>query len=138
MGVMLTTGLALGLMSGLLEIFFFRAIPPLHALIKWNQAIDISVSFGLTYLLSGGDTIVAMIGGSAATLMTSIWWHYEDRIIALRKSYLHHKTEIFETIGDFFLLIYKIIRFITTPIRWTRRFCNWIDGIRSSSSASTG
>ena len=122
--MLLTMAIMTGLGSALLEIFLCRAIRPLHTLIKMNQAIDIAFSFGLSYVLSGGNGVTTILAGVISTVLTTLWWRAEDHILPwwheVENNWEKNKDEFLQTMHDLWRVTWFLIRVVTFPLRVMR------------------
>lgn len=117
--MLLTMGLITGLIASALEIFFCRAIPPLHWLIKSNQAIDIAFSFLMAYLLNGGQMGPTMVlAGAVSNIITTIWWMGENHIGGWRTHIRESDTMVL--LRDLWRVFVWTLRLITLPLRVMR------------------
>lgn len=92
----------------------------------FNMLNSLFLSFlvGLAFSASG---LIAMGSGVISTVLTVpgyqfLYWNYDSPIAQKHggNMMLHLKSKWFQTIKDFFTLVYKILRIITFPIWGTR------------------
>lgn len=128
--MLLTMMLILAITSTLVELLiaskvkWWRQKSHNNKLFNVLNSLFLSFLIGLAFSASG---LIAMGAGVISTLLTIpgyqfLHWNYDSPMAQKHggNMMLHLKSKWFQTIKDFFTLVYKILRIITFPIWGTR------------------
>lgn len=128
--MLLTMMLILAITSTLIELLiasrfkWWRQKSHDNKLFNVLNSLFLSFLIGLAFSASG---LIAMGAGVISTLLTIpgyqfLHWNYDSPMAQKHggNMMLHLKSKWFQTIKDFFTLVYKILRIITFPIWGTR------------------
>lgn len=145
---MFTFAIILAVASTAFELMLAAKIPAWrrlsHKSLVFNLGNSMVLSW-LTGLMFGAAGLIAMTAGIFSTIMSIpgyafLHWCYDSDEAKARggNQFAYYSTKIREvkakwsqTIADFFELIYKIIRALTWPIRFTRTCTIKINAIRA-------
>ena len=128
--MLLTMMLILAITSTLVELLIASKIKWWRQKSHDNKLFNVLNSLLLSFLIGlafSASGLIAMGAGVISTLLTIpgyqfLHWNYDSPMAQKHggNMMLHLKSKWFQTIKDFFTLVYKILRIITFPIWGTR------------------
>lgn len=128
--MLLTMMLILAITSTLIELLIASRIKWWRQKSHDNKLFNVLNSLLLSFLIGlafSASGLIAMGAGVISTLFTIpgyqfLHWNYDSPMAQKHggNMMLHLKSKWFQTIKDFFTLVYKILRIITFPIWGTR------------------
>ena len=128
--MLLTMMLILAITSTLVELLIASKVKWWRQKSHDNKLFNVLNSLLLSFLIGlafSASGLIAMGAGVISTLLTIpgyqfLHWNYDSPMAQKHggNMMLHLKSKWFQTIKDFFTLVYKILRIITFPIWGTR------------------
>lgn len=128
--MLLTMMLILAITSTLIELLIASKVKWWRQKSHDNKLFNVLNSLLLSFLIGlafSASGLIAMGAGVISTLFTIpgyqfLHWNYDSPMAQKHggNMMLHLKSKWFQTIKDFFTLVYKILRIITFPIWGTR------------------
>jgi hypothetical protein len=128
--MLLTMMLILAITSTLVELLIASKVKWWRQKSHDNKLFNVLNSLFLSFLIGlafSASGLIAMGAGVISTLLTIpgyqfLHWNYDSPMAQKHggNMMLHLKSKWFQTIKDFFTLVYKILRIITFPIWGTR------------------
>ena len=128
--MLLTMMLILAITSTLVELLIASKVKWWRQKSHDNKLFNVFNSLLLSFLIGlafSASGLIAMGAGVISTLLTIpgyhfLHWNYDSPMAQKHggNMMLHLKSKWFQTIKDFFTLVYKILRIITFPIWGTR------------------